>query len=343
MPRRRGLWAMAMLILPGQLSARSEFYHQIGSSLSAGLTLVRTLRMISESPPSAGLGGIAEALVQRLEVGATFSEAIRSLGRWAPAFDIALIESGESGGRLDAVCKVLSKNYQERARLSRQILLGVFYPVVLFHFAFLILPINAFLELFKTWDFTAFAIHKAAIFVPIYGIVAAIILAAGSEHGGAWRSTLERLFLIVPVFGKARRALVLSRLSLALDSLLNAGVPSTRAWPMAAAASGSPAIGREVDRLVPRLSEGESAGDFLLRSRVFPQHFVHVYATAELSGRTDEALGRLAAHYQDEGVRMMGIAAMTLTGLIYATVLIVVAYQIISFWLGYYSQILDIQ
>lgn len=334
---------MAILILPDQLSARSEFYHQIGSSLAAGLTLVRTLRIVAENPPARGLGGPADRLANRLEAGSTLAESLRSLGRWAPEFDIALLEAGEESGRLDNVCRVLARNYNERARLARQVLLGLFYPVILFHFAFLVLPIAHFMDAFKTGDIGLFLVRKALFFGPLYAVVVLLILACQSTHGRAWRSMLEQISRFIPVLAKARRSLVLSRLSLALDALLNAGVAATRAWPMAAAASGSPAVEREVARIVPRLVEGESAGDVLLRSRVFPPHFTNIYATSELAGRTDEALGRLAEHYQDEGLRLMKIAAFTLTGLIYAAVLVVVAWQILSFWLGYYGQILDIQ
>lgn len=334
---------MAILISPGQFAARSEFYHQIGASLSAGITAVRALRILANSPPTRALSRPATMLADRLEMGATFGEALRSLGSWVPTFDIALLEAGEESGRLDAVCQILSKHYGERARLLRQILFGLFYPIALFHFAFFILPIQAFLDLFASGDVTAFLVKKAMIFGPIYGVMAAGMFAAQSSHGHAWRSFLERLSQLVPVFGKARRALVLGRLSLALNALLNAGVTTTRAWSMAAAASGSPALEREIERFVPRMAEGESTGDLLLQSRVFPQHFVHAYATAELAGRTDEALDRLATHYQEEGLRLSRIAAMALTGLVYGAVVLLVAYQIISFWLGFYGQILNIQ
>jgi type IV pilus assembly protein PilC len=334
---------MAILLFPAQLAARSEFYHQIGASLAAGLTLVRTLRILADNPPAGGIGRVSEHLANRLEAGASLGESVRSLGHWAPDFDIALLEAGEESGRLDNVCRVLSKSYGDRARLARQVIMGLAYPFVLFHFAFLILPIGQFMDLFRTGDVLTFALRKAALFGPIYLLALVAMFASQSTHGRTWRSWIEQFSRLIPVFSQARRALVLSRLSLALDALLNAGVAATRAWPMAAAASGSPAIEREIARLVPRLSEGESAGDVILQSRVFPQHFSHVYATGELSGRTDEALGRLAEYYQDEGLRLMKIAAAVFTGLLYGAVLLVVAYQIVSFWLGYYGQILDTQ
>lgn len=334
---------MAFPLLPSRLSARSDFYHQIGSSLGAGLPLVRALRVLAANPPARGLRGPADFLATRLEAGSTFVEALRALGRWAPEFDQALIEAGEESGRLDQVCRVLSKDYGERARLVRRILLGIAYPIVLFHFAFLIVPIGHFIEFFQTGDLARYLVRKAAFFLPIYGIVVVALLAAGSSHGRAWRSVMEQLARMVPVFSQARRALVLARLSLALDALLNAGVAAVRAWPMAAAAAGSPAYEREVARMIPRLQEGESAGDVLLRSRVFPPHFTNIYATGEMSGRTDESLGRLAEHYQEEGLRLMRIAAAVFTGLVYGAVLLVVAYQIVGFWLGHYERILSIE
>lgn len=332
---------MAFLFLPAQLAARGEFYHQIGSSMAAGLTLTRSLQILVESPPARELSAPAEKLVRRLQSGATFVESVRSLGRWASDFDIALIEAGEQSGRLDQVCQLLSKSYAERARLARQVIMGLLYPAFLFHFAFLIMPVGQLVELVTKGDIALFVGRKLTFFVPFYALVLLTIWAGQGTHGRAWRSLLESLFRLVPVFGKARRSLALSRLSLALDALLNAGVSGPQAWPLAANASGSPALGREIHRWVPHLENGTPAGDLVQRSRAFPPHFSSVYATAELSGRIDDALPRLYDHYQDEGLRLTKIAAGVLTGLIYFGVLIAVAWQIISFWTGYYGQILD--
>ena len=332
---------MAFLFLPAQLTARSELYHQIGTSLAAGLTLVKALRILSENPPARGLSRALDQIATRLESGSTFSEALRSLGHWVPDFDIALIEAGERSGRLDQVCKLLAKAYQDRARLFNQVLLWLIYPAVLFHFAFLIMPISRLVALFHGGSVAGFVVRKALFFVPFYGAVVLVVFACQGSHGRTWRSLLESLGRLVPIFGKAQRALVLARFSLALDSLLSAGVVSTRAWPLAAAASGSPALEREIDRWIPRFAEGEPAGDIILRSRAFPQHFSSIYTTAELSGQIDDALPRLSRHYQEEGLRLMKFAAGLLTGLIYGAVMLAAVYQIMSFWLGHYGAILD--
>lgn len=334
---------MAFILFPGQLTARSALYQQVGSSVSAGVSLVRTVQRLAASPPARALAEPLRRIALRLEDGATLSEAVRSLGSWAPEFDAALIEAGETSGKLDSTCRLLAQSYGERARLARQVLMGLAYPALIFHFAFLIMPIGHLVALFHDGDVAAFLVRKVLFFLPFYGAALILVYAAQGTRGKAWRSGLESLAGRVPVLGRARWALVLARFAAALDALQNAGVPAVRAWPLAAGASGSPRLEREMRRWVPRLESGESAGDLILRSRLFPQHFASIYASSEHAGRVDDALPRLSEHYQEEGVRRMKVAAGVLTGLIYGAVMLVAAWQIITFWLGFYGQIVNIE
>ncbi|MCC6231773.1 MAG: type II secretion system F family protein [Verrucomicrobiales bacterium] len=334
---------MAFIFFPTQLAARSDFYHQIASSVSSGLPLIRTLELLERNPPAVGLRQPISAILERLRSGSTLDEAVHSLGGWAPEFDVALLSAGEQSGRLDAVCRILSKAYQDRARLMRQILMGLAYPALLFHVAFLIMPVGHLIDLVQTGNVLLFLSRKAAFFTPFYVVAILVIFASQDSQGRTWRSLLESVTRLVPILGKARRAIALSRFSLALDALFNAGVPATRAWPTAAAASGSPALEREIDTWIPRLDRGESAGDILLTSAAFPPHFSSIYATSEVSGRVDDALPRLSEHYQDEGLRLMRIAAGLLTGLLYGAVMLAAVWQIVSFWLGFYGGIVDME
>lgn len=332
---------MPLLVTPARLAARADFYHQIGTSLAAGLTLVRTLRVLSQSPPAPDLGRRAAKVADRLESGASASEAFRSLGSWAPDFDISLIEAGEQTGRLDRTCQALSQSYASRATLARQILMGLVYPLLVFHVAFAILPVRHLVDLVHDGHFGTFLLRKALFFGPIYAATFALVFLVQRSQTGIARSLLESVTGILPILGRARKALALSRFSLALDALLNAGVNAVRAWPLAAAASGSPALQREVARWTPRIAAGTPTSELLLQSSYFPPHFANIYATAEISGQIDDALPRLVTFYQDEGLRRMRVAAGVLVGIVYGGILLIVAYQIVSFWLGFYGQILN--
>jgi len=332
---------MALIVTPAHLAARADFYHQIGTSVAAGLGLVRTLRVLSQNPPAPQLGRRAARIADRLEAGSTAGEAFRSLGSWAPEFDISLIEAGEQTGRIDRTCLALSQAYASRAALARQILMGLAYPILVFHVAFLILPVQHLVSLVRDGEIAGFLLQKLLFFGPTYLVAFALIATLQRTQSGWARSLLETITGILPILGRARRSLALSRLSLALDALLNAGVNAIRVWPLAAAASGSPAIQREVARWKPRIANGEPASELLLQSSCFPPHFSNIYASAELAGKVDDALPRLVSHYQEEGLRLMRVAAGILIAVVYGGILLIVAFQIVSFWLGFYGQILN--
>lgn len=334
---------MAFLLLPGQLTARSEFYHQLGSSLAAGLPLVRSLEILIENPPARSLTAPLVRVHRRLQTGDSFAEAMRSQGGWAPEFDVALLEAGEQSGRLDHACQLLSRSYQDRARLAHQILLGLAYPVFVFHFAFLIMPVSHLVQFFHDGEVAAFLIRKIVFFLPFYGVAALVVFAAQGSRGPLWRSFLESWVRWIPFLGRARKALALSRMSLALDALLNAGVSTVRAWPLAASASGSPSMEREIHRWVPQIENGRTPAEIIVRSHQFPTHFSSIYASSELSGRIDDALPRLSTHYQEEGLRLSRVSANLFTALIYGAVMLTAAYQIVSFWLGFYGQIVNME
>jgi type II secretory pathway component PulF len=259
-----------------------------------------------------------------------------------PEFDRAMVASGEQSGRLDDALRLLARTCRERAASLRATLNGLIYPAAVFHVAVLIMPTTYLSRAFWEGEWGAFLAHKVAVLVPLYVLVAALLWLTRDARGRAWRAVLERVFALVPLLGGAQRALTVSRLSLALHGLFNAGVPALRAWPLAAAASGSPGLERVVVAWRPALEAGATPAELVLESGAFPPQFASLYHTGEVSGRIDEVLPRLAAHYQEEGERKLRQAAAGFTWLVYGTVVALAAWQVISFWSGYYGAILGV-
>jgi protein transport protein HofC len=305
---------------------------------AAGLSLIQALDQLHNSPPSRSFIRPTRRLLDGLNRGLTFTEALRSLGRWLPSFDLALLAAGEQSGRTDAACTLLAKYYENRAALARQVISALIYPAVIVHAAILLAP---FPQFFLTGDFVAYARQTLGFLLPTYGVIWLVVLACQGGYGEVWRSLLERLLHPIPVLGKARRSLALARLTVALDALLNAGVPMTDAWSLSAAASGSPALRREVATWRPRLLAGESPGDLLPRARHFPTLFRNLYRTGEVSGTLDDTLKRLRAYYEEEAQRKMKALAQWVPFAIYAIIMIVLAIRIVGFWVNYYNGILD--
>ena len=85
------------------------------------------------------------------------------------------------------------------------------------------------------------------------------------------------------------------------------------------------------------LRSGETPAELVTRSSEFPELFANLYQTGEISGQLDDSLRRIHLHYQEEGSRKLHSFAQWMPRLIYLAILLAVAYQIVSFWAGYYN------
>ncbi len=329
---------MPLLITPTQLSQRAEFYHQLSQLTAAGISLPQALATLQRAPPSRSFRQPLTHLLAELANGETFSEALQKVGRWLPAFDIALLHAGETSGRLPACFKLLADYYQERSRLIRQVISDLGYPLFLFHFAILIGPLPT---LVQSGNVLPYLMQTFGVFLPIYGVVGLIIFAGQGRHGEKWRALIERVLRRIPLCGSAGRSLALARLAAALEALLTAGVSIIEAWELAASASGSPALRRTVLAWKPEVLAGETPSEAINRSGEFPELFANLYHTGEITGQLDQTLIRLHNLYHEEGTRKLRALAAWTPKLIYFGIVFMIAWRVVSFYKGYFDMVND--
>ena len=327
-----------MIITPGQLSRRADFYHQLGQLTGAGLGLLQALEQLRRNPPDRSYRQPLSRVLEQITAGTTLTEAVQSCGHWLPAFDVALLEAGEHSGRLDACFRLLADYYTDRARLARQMIGDLAYPAFLLHFAVFIFP---FAQFFTSGNWVAYLGQTLGVLIPLYVVVGLVVFAAQSRHGETWRAWFESLLNPVPVLGMARRYLALGRLAAALEALLSAGVTIIEAWEMAATASGSPALRRTVLGWRPMVNGGQTPAVAVSESGRFPELFVSQYATGEISGQLDSTLRRLHAYYQEEGSRKLHAVARWTPRAIYFCVVLIIAFRIIGFYTNYFNMVRD--
>jgi type II secretory pathway component PulF len=330
---------MPLIITPRQLERRAELYHQLSVLISAGLTIRQGLEQLKANPPDRALRQKVSDWLVNLEQGLTVTQSVERLGQWMPSFDLALIEAGEQSGRLDACFKLLAAHYEERARMIKQAISDMLYPIFTFHMAVVVFSFIQFLQPGGT--LTQLILTILVVLVPIYAAVYFFILACQGRHGENWRGKLERVFSFVPVLGTARQDLALARLAAALEALLNAGVPIIGAWELAATASGSPALRRLVQSWRPRVDGGSTYSELVSESDKFPTVFNNLYHTGEISGQLDQTLVKLHTLYQEEGIRRMRLVTRWGPQIVYFAVALFVGYKVITYYMGYFQMVND--
>ena len=330
---------MPLIITPRQFTQRAELFHQLAQFTSAGIPIVQALEQIKRSPPAASFRAPLQRLLDELVKGATLAESLQSLN-WLPAFDLALIGAGEQSGRLDICFRLLADYYNDRARVIKQVISQLIYPVGLIHLAALIfLIVLPFAASQFNASLTLLFAKAALILAPFYGAVVLMIYATQSKHGESWRAGIEAFLRRVPILGTARHYLALSRLAAALEALISAGVNIFESWDLAATASGSPALRHAVQAWKPQLAAGQMPSEAVRLCPLFPETFANLYASGEISGKLDESLRHLNRLYNEDGTRKLNAFATWMPRLLYLLVALIIAYKVIQFYAGYFDQI----
>jgi type II secretory pathway component PulF len=333
---------MPLIVTPVQFTQRAEFYHQLAQLTSAGIGVVAALEQIKRNPPARSFREPLGQFLDELAKGKTLSDSVQS-GGWLPALDTALIEAGERSGRVDSCFRLLADYYNDRARIAKQMITQLIYPVGLIHFAaFVFLIVLPFAGSQFNASLPLLFLKAALMLSPIYIVTALMIYAGQSKHGEKWRAFMENLLHPVPLLGSGRRLLALSRLTMALEALISAGVNIVEAWDAAATASGSPALRSVVAEWKSQLAAGMTPAELVHSTSIFPETFANLYHSGEISGKLDETLRRLHSYYQEEGTHKLQLLAQWVPRAIYLLVMVVIACKIIQFWTNYYSQSLNV-
>jgi type II secretory pathway component PulF len=338
---------MSLIVTPGQLNSRAELYHQLGTMLTAGIPLIKALELVSVRPAVRGSRSTLLQLINDLQEGLSFTESLSRSRGWLPEFDMALLATGEKTGRLDTSFRLLSVYYATRASIIRDTISGMLTTMATLHVFLLLFPLGYLTEFAQgifNGDFTRcipFLIQKLVVFGGLYGGVFLLIYACQGRRGEHWRSIVEGVTQMIPILRTAQKYLVVSRLAAALEALISAGVSILTGWELASAASGSPTVKREVASWKPALEMGTTPAELVNQTSYFPEMFANFYMTGEQSGQLDDSLRRVQAYYQEEGFRLLRLFTRFMNGSIYGALVLIVAYNVIKFYTGYYNNIMN--
>ncbi|MBM3848053.1 MAG: hypothetical protein FJ405_17420 [Verrucomicrobia bacterium] len=331
-----------MILTPGELDRRSNLYRELGQMTESGLTLPRALETISRHANRPHVRTAVTQILRALNEGNSLSTALLAAGNWLPMFDIALLGAGEQSGRLPACFLKLSSFYEERARLLRKLLTSLAYPAFLIHMAVLVFPVTSLQALVTDGSIFQFLLSKILMLLPLYALAGLVMFLAQGSRGEPIRQILDRLLNAIPVVGPARESAALARLCLALEALINAGANTIHAWELSGQASGSPRLRRVIRGFRPQLESGFTPAEAVGMSRAFPEEFVAQVHSAELSGKMDETLVRMHGFYEEKAARGFSVAVVLFTGLVFALVAAVIAWQIIKFYMSYLGQVNEV-
>ena len=293
------------------------FSRQFATMINAGLSLLRTLNILSEQTENPTLAKTVGLLRDDIERGSSLSAAMSKYPKVFSKLFVSMVKAGETGGQLDIVLNRVADGLESDYKLRQKVKSAMTYPVVVAVIAgglvvvMLLFVVPTFAGMFDDLGGELplptkilLAISQQAKFLVPIGFVLSIVgfiahkrLKASSAN---YRLRFDTVLLKIPVFGDLFRKVALSRFSRTLALLLRAGVPVLQALDIVSDSTGNEVLARASQDVKESVRSGESMASPLENHKVFPPMVVQMISVGEDTGAIDAMLDKISDFYDQE-------------------------------------------
>jgi len=295
------------------------FTYQLGVLLDAGLTLDRSLIILSGLAEKKKLKDLINDLIHQIRSGKSFSDALSRHPHVFPLFYVNMVRAGETGGFLNETISRIAVHLENTHNIKEEVRSAMIYPLLLSIVggsAIIILltfVVPQFTKIFTEMGEalplpTAILLGISSGLIKYWWMILLIIFIIvvltkkflESERGKRWwDDTKFRL----PIFGKLFRETVVSRFARTLGALLESGVPLLNALQIVQGTLESDKMASLIASVRESVRKGRGISAPLSQSDIFPPIAVHMITVGEESGRLDEMFLKIADRFDNE-IRM---------------------------------------
>lgn len=331
----------------------SEFNRELGDMISAGVTLVRALGILSQEETRNAKERAAIARVLKLvRQGQAVSDAMEQQKGAFPLLMVNMYRAAESSGKLADTAKRLAVHYEKEHQLNTKVKGATVYPkilsvllvaVVVFIMSFILprlsdlfenltalpLPtrilfgISSFVE--NYWQGLIIAVLAIVVFVGILGNMPAVQL---------WR---DRIKLKIPVAGKLFMIIYTARFARSLSSLYSAGIPIISAMQIARRTIGNRYVEKQFDDAITGLRAGKALSEVLDGICGFRKKLPAVVRVGEESGNLVQMLDSMADSFDYESEMAVGRLVSYMEPMLIVFMALIIGFIMIAVMLPIYE------
>ena len=291
------------------------FCRQLATLLGAGVTVLKSLDVISKQVSSRRLYSVIRDLQKNMEQGLSLHEAMSKHSKVFSDLWVNLVESGEAGGNLPVVLSRLASYLERNASFKKRIISALIYPAILLLAglgALLFLTIKiipTFADLFKGFNITLPFLTQVLIDISSFlrkNIITIIVIAGSGffllrryikTRDG--RLHYERFQFNLPVFGEFFRALVVEKFSSNMATLVESGVPILYSLEITERSVDNLVMAGVVRQIKENVREGKSLSRPMEESGFFEPMVVQMVSIGEEIGELPQMLKKINIFYQE--------------------------------------------
>lgn len=323
---------------------------QIATMLSAGVSLIQTLEMISQGHSKQEMRKMLTEVTNEVKAGNPLSSALRKHPDHFDDLYCDLVETGEQSGALETIYDRIA-TYKEKAEaLKSKIKKAMFYPVAVLVVAFivttilLVFVVPQFQEIFASFGaelppFTMFVlaisqfVQDFGLFIGAGATAAFVLFARAHKKSLALRDKVDKQILKLPVVGEILKKAAVARFTRTLSTTFAAGVPLIGALDSAAGASGNAVFRDAILFIKKEVAGGLQMNTAMRATGIFPDMVTQMIAIGEESGAVDDMLSKIATIYEAEVDNMVDGLTSLLEPMMMAVLGVVIGGLIVAMYL----------
>ncbi|MCD5401102.1 type II secretion system F family protein [candidate division NPL-UPA2 bacterium] len=292
------------------------FCRQFATMLSAGMTVLNSLRILSRQAVGTDLGEALENVTVNLENGSSLAESFAARPQVFPSIFVNMIAAGEVGGILDEVLERLAHHFEKDNDLKEKIKSALTYPAVI---SVVTLIVITFMIVVVLPSFTEIFVGMG-VELPL---MTRVLLGIGTGVSSYWyiilpliilfflglsryfktpqgRKVLDKFFIKMPIYGNLYRKVLVARFARTMGTLLTSGVGLLETLELVEKVVGNSLYARVLSRTREVVRQGYSMAETLGEGGLFPLMVLEMVSIGEETGAIDEMLQKVADFYEAE-------------------------------------------
>lgn len=312
------------------------FCRQFVSLQRAGVTIIETLKMLSEATENKTFSKVLTNVCKNVEKGETLADSL-DMENTFPKVMIKMTAAGEATGSLDTAYERMALQFERQAKLKGLIKKASIYPIIVCVVAVVVvivmlnLVVPSFQGMFVDMDVEMPGITLAVIAASEYMqkywyiLVAIIVLLAvffkWFKSTSRGEGILAKIALKLPLFGQITIKSASANFARTLSTMIAAGIPLVEAIDITAGTMTNYYFKKALLDAKESVIAGVPLSAPIKECGLFPPMVHHMARIGEESGNMEEMLSKLADYYEEE----VEIATQSLMAALEPIIIIVLA------------------
>lgn len=363
--RKKGLVVTSVTLKPVSLGSKLEkilqrvsfsdlvnMTRQLATMIGAGLVLSESIDILEEQENNKRLKKALGEISDGIKGGFTLAQALGRHPDIFPPVFVNLVKSGESSGTLDKVLLKMADNLEKEREFRARIKGALIYPMVvismmiavmvlmmtfvvpklisLYSEATIELPLPTRILIFTSNMFTRFW------WLMIIIILTTIYVLRRWSKTQTGKTTLDKLYLKLPIIGKLISMVTLTNFSRTFGLLITSGLPLLEAINIVSDITNNSVFKKALKESYLGVERGLTFSS-LLPAPLFPTLIGQMVKVGEETGKVDEIFFKLSQYFESESDHMVKNLTVAIEPIILIILGVAVGFLVISIILPIYT------